>query len=100
MMQTDHTELKFIGAAFLRMGEKMWWESEGGQSCGKALSCALEEEEAHGGGRSICDQECQMSVGGLEMASQVLLFWKHLHSSNISETLDPAQEGNKERSFL
>lgn len=60
MMQTDHTELKFIGAAFLRMEDKMWWGSEEGQSCGKALSCALEEEEAHGGGRSICDQECQM----------------------------------------
>lgn len=38
----------------------MWWGSEEGQSYGKALSCALEEEEAHGGGRSVCDQEHQM----------------------------------------
>lgn len=89
-MQTEHTELEVDRAAFLRMEEKMWWASEEGQSCGKALSCALEEEEAHGGERSICDQECQMSVGGLEMTSQVLLFWKHLHASNISET----SEGN------
>lgn len=45
----------------------MRWGIEEGQCCGKALSCALEEQEAHGGGRSVCDQEHQMSVGALEM---------------------------------
>lgn len=82
---------KFIAAMFLRMDGKTWWGSEGGQSSGKALSCAL---EVRGRQRRLCDQECQeISMGHQQMASGASVVKASAFQQHLI-TADPTQEGN------
>lgn len=65
MMQTDYTKLEVHRICISDMEKKMWWGSEEDQPCGKALSCALEEEEGLVEGEMFVAKniKCQWEAG-------------------------------------
>ncbi|TRZ22076.1 hypothetical protein HGM15179_004980 [Zosterops borbonicus] len=75
------------------MEKKMWWGTEEEESCGKALSCALEEEEGVVEGEAFVAKNIKCQGEAWKWPLKGLLLWKHLDASNMSETSDPAQEG-------